>query len=279
MKKRSPRLKEIAQIAHDISSPLTMIKWFASAANAPAKMNDEVDLIKKSADTIKDQAKRNDPSLLDNLDPVVDKMANAAATFWRYVLQFNAEDESLAARKDLALKSLHKLGSLIASLNHPEKNTVTACDLAHVIDHALCETKPYAEQKGVRISHNFKSVTAVTDAQKINRVIVNILNNAIEAKGTNKIHLQMFLSDPFVRIEAFDNGDGIEAGSITKIFDRGFTSGKSGGSGLGLAFCRRTIEENGGRIAAHSTMGVGTIFAVTLPVRKIQGSPDDSLWE
>jgi signal transduction histidine kinase len=201
------------------------------------------------------------------------------AVCWKYALDYKAEDNDLLARKKLALSALNKIGTMIGSISRTNEHISTVCDLAQVINCAVNETLPYAREKGVRLSCNVNDAVVVTDAQKIDRVIVNIINNAIEARGTKKIHLRMVAAEPFIRIEAFDNGDGIDSDKITKIFDHGFTSGKSGGSGFGLSFCKNAIEERGGKITAHSTKGVGTIFAVTLPLGQPNGSPDDSLWE
>ena len=71
----------------------------------------------------------------------------------------------------------------------------------------------------------------------------------------------------WVRIFVKDNGPGIHYCWWEKIFQPGFSTEKSAGSGLGLHICRHTAEKLGGRIAVlASDLGAGTVFALTLPM-------------
>lgn len=65
-------------------------------------------------------------------------------------------------------------------------------------------------------------------------------------------------------IEVIDTGPGIEPETLRRIFEPYFTT-KAGGSGLGLPTSRRIIEEQGGRLEAHSEPGKGSAFSIVLP--------------
>jgi signal transduction histidine kinase len=63
-----------------------------------------------------------------------------------------------------------------------------------------------------------------------------------------------------------DTGAGIPEEARERIFDLGFTTrGAAGGSGLGLALCRRIVEDHGGSIEVEGVAGRGTTFTVRIP--------------
>ncbi|ARM31286.1 hybrid sensor histidine kinase/response regulator [Prosthecochloris sp. HL-130-GSB] len=98
-------------------------------------------------------------------------------------------------------------------------------------------------------------------------VVFNLLKNALyykEKKGF-KIEISTRTTKAGNQIRFFDTGPGIPAKKLDKIFDSFYTSGKRGGIGLGLAFCRRVIESFGGRISCRSQEHQWTEFIISLP--------------
>jgi two-component system nitrogen regulation sensor histidine kinase NtrY len=105
------------------------------------------------------------------------------------------------------------------------------------------------------------------DPEQIRRVIINLIDNAIEAmeqRGTIEIETQHDPSNNLVRIVVADDGPGIPASERDKLF-LPYYSTKKRGSGLGLAIVRRIIAEHGGSIDLTDNMPQGTRFAVELP--------------
>jgi signal transduction histidine kinase len=72
-------------------------------------------------------------------------------------------------------------------------------------------------------------------------------------------------SNAKVRVEFRDQGCGISAADLNKIFQPGF-SGNSRGPGLGLAVCKRIVEQHGGSISVLSAPSVGSTFTLEFPV-------------
>ena len=100
---------------------------------------------------------------------------------------------------------------------------------------------------------------------------MNLLLNASEAihQGGDRgaIRLRTRSREDFVEFEIEDNGSGIAAEHLEKIFDPGFTTkGVRVGVGLGLAICYQIVDAHGGRIEVNSRVGEGSCFTVTLPV-------------
>jgi two-component system nitrogen regulation sensor histidine kinase NtrY len=105
------------------------------------------------------------------------------------------------------------------------------------------------------------------DAEQIRRVIINLVDNAIEAmnrRGCIVVETQRDESHSVVRIIVSDNGPGIPPADRDKLF-LPYYSTKGRGSGLGLAIVRRIIAEHGGSIEAGENLPRGTRFTIELP--------------
>jgi two-component system, CAI-1 autoinducer sensor kinase/phosphatase CqsS len=99
-------------------------------------------------------------------------------------------------------------------------------------------------------------------------IIFNLIKNSLYyenyRQGFNiKITLSESKDHNFVKIR--DNGPGIEEEKIGMIFESFVTSGKKGGTGLGLPFCRRVMRSFGGQISCHSVAGEFTEFTLQFP--------------
>lgn len=101
----------------------------------------------------------------------------------------------------------------------------------------------------------------------LNQVFMNILINAcqsIEKAGQITIHTEFKDANLIVKIK--DNGKGIAADKLDKIFTAGYTTkGVGVGTGLGLAISDKIIRKHNGRIKVNSTEGVGSEFIITIP--------------
>jgi two-component system nitrogen regulation sensor histidine kinase NtrY len=105
------------------------------------------------------------------------------------------------------------------------------------------------------------------DPEQVRRVIINLVDNAIEAmerRGRIVLETQCDAPNHLVRIVVADNGPGIPAAEREKLF-LPYYSTKRRGSGLGLAIVRRIIAEHGGNIDAGDNTPRGTRFTIELP--------------
>jgi signal transduction histidine kinase len=102
----------------------------------------------------------------------------------------------------------------------------------------------------------------------LRRAFSNILRNAVEAcKERGIIEIYTAPEDAGgVRIEIRDHGPGVQPEMAARIFDP-YYSGKAGGTGLGLALVKQTIEMHGGTIALAETPGGGATFRIRMPSR------------
>lgn len=100
------------------------------------------------------------------------------------------------------------------------------------------------------------------------RCFLNIISNALDAmseKGTF-LKIQAEQKDDQLIIDFEDDGSGIPADILEKIFNPFFSTKKNKGTGLGLAVTKKIIEENGGSISVKSEIDKGTTFTIVFPV-------------
>ncbi|MCC7125515.1 MAG: HAMP domain-containing protein [Acidobacteria bacterium] len=105
------------------------------------------------------------------------------------------------------------------------------------------------------------------DPEQLGRVLVNLIDNAIEAmrrRGTIVVETAYDRGQGFVRIVVADDGPGIPAGEREKLF-LPYYSTKGRGSGLGLAIVRRIVAEHGGSVDVTDNVPRGTRFTIELP--------------
>ena len=116
------------------------------------------------------------------------------------------------------------------------------------------------------------------DSKRIGQVAHNLISNALKFTEHGSVQVEFSHVDGRLVLRVSDTGIGIPAESLTCIFDRfvqadASTTRRYGGSGLGLAICRDLVALMQGDIAVESTVGVGTVFTVTLPVARAK-APD-----
>jgi signal transduction histidine kinase len=101
------------------------------------------------------------------------------------------------------------------------------------------------------------------DPEKVSRVFMNIMKNALEAMDPGGTFSLIANSvDGEVEFLLSDTGKGIPAEIKDRLFDSFVTSGKKEGTGLGLAIVKKIIEQHDGKIEVESEPGKGTTFKI-----------------
>lgn len=116
-----------------------------------------------------------------------------------------------------------------------------------------------------------KEIITLMDRTQLIRIITNLVKNAIQSIPESQSDKQIFIKvkkfDDLVSIQVIDNGKGIEAHNIPRIFEPKFTT-KTSGMGLGLGIIKNIIENYKGTITFETEIEKGTTFTVTLPLIK-----------
>ena len=117
------------------------------------------------------------------------------------------------------------------------------------------------------LNHVREEITIKVDADKIIRIFLNLIKNAIDAmpeKGN--LEISSCKTKDCVKIAFADTGTGIPKETLPKIFMPLFTT-KAQGMGFGLAICKRIVEAHGGTITVKTAVNKGTTFTISLPVK------------
>ena len=115
-------------------------------------------------------------------------------------------------------------------------------------------------------------LTVVADLEKIRQVLTNIIDNAIKyGRENGNIEASFYrVDEKNILIEISDDGHGISAEHMPRLFERFYRtdharSRGAGGSGLGLSICKHIVEAHGQSIHVRSKVDVGTTFGFSLP--------------
>jgi len=144
----------------------------------------------------------------------------------------------------------------------------------------ICESLSMIEvPSSVKVVNNLlqKQMLKV-DSDKIKRVFVNLIKNAIDAMPNGgKLTIDSRVNDNNMEIYFADTGSGISDEVLPKLFSPLFTT-KSRGMGFGLAICKRIVEAHGGTITVKTAKGKGTTFTVALPIEPKLEVAGEKVW-
>ena len=150
-------------------------------------------------------------------------------------------------------------------------------DMIALAKEILFQFKPLADKKGLQLKLDVKpdsDVVAVADRDKIARVLVNLINNAMKFTEKGSIELTLKDSGDATECSIRDTGTGIAQENLPKVFSKFEQFGKQKqseqGSGLGLSICKEIILLHHGKIWVECELGKGSRFIFTLPKIKIQ---------
>jgi two-component system sensor histidine kinase KdpD len=195
----------------------------------------------------------------------------SASALAREDLQLGHEDRSEltatilgeASRLDRLVANLLDLSRLQAGAAQPEPNLWPIDDL---VVEALDEIGEAGRRVEVSLPDESPAVRA--DASQIERVLVNLIENALKySPASEPVHVHVTATPVEVLVRVVDHGPGVafeERERIFEAFQRGADGGVSG-AGLGLAIVRGFAEANRGRVWAESRQGQGATFVLALP--------------
>jgi C4-dicarboxylate-specific signal transduction histidine kinase len=194
--------------------------------------------------------------------------------FMKLQLSNGTLDEALL--KDLAQKIVSdnlRAGSIIQSLRsifNEENPAANFIDLGDIVQSVLKITTPELSRRDIDVKLHLGSQTiAHVNAPEIQQVILNVLNNAMQALSSTEqnykeITIETSRQRDKVSITIADNGPGISLERQSQIFELTMSSKRSG-MGLGLWLCKQIVQRNGGTISHQDVPSGGTQFLIQLP--------------
>lgn len=225
------KMQFIADASHELKTPLAIIK------------------LSMELEGKKNREKKNIPSkLISTINKEIDKI-------------------------DEVLSDLMFIGTIDGG---DEKMAITEINLSDLISRVAQRLNFLSKEKNIKIiwKRNQKDIVIKGDRIKLEKLFLNIIKNAIKYGNKNgwvKIQLKKDLKKKSIRASIQDNGIGIPKNELPYIFDRFYRSTISKGNGesgfgLGLAICKWIAGRHNGYISVESSIGKGSLFAVTLPI-------------
>lgn len=202
-------------------------------------------------------------------------------TFSNMLMERNAGqlDESGKNYLSKIIQSTDRMSSVINDLldfSNASKSyeEMSAVDLNEVMEKVKTDLELIISDKEAAITYdNLPVVTGIPS--QINRLFYNLINNALKFSNPGvspAIHISAVCHSSSVEILVKDNGIGFEPKYATKIFglfQRLNDRYSYNGNGIGLALCKKIVENHNGNIHAESTPGEGASFYIDLPVKAL----------
>jgi signal transduction histidine kinase len=129
--------------------------------------------------------------------------------------------------------------------------------------------RPLAHQSGVivTVQNGLPGLTFPADRHRLEQVLLNLVLNGLRATPTGgwiELSGRQTQDGTAIVLAVADTGTGISPDLLRRLFEPGFTT-RAGGPGLGLAVCRKIVEQHGGTITAQNRPECGSIFTLTFP--------------
>ena len=180
-----------------------------------------------------------------------------------------------------SLEGLHRISTIVKamkSFSHPSKGEMQLTSIPEAIETTVTVARNewrYIAELEMKFDDNLPQIMCIRD--ELNQAFLNVIVNAahaIEDSKTNaeqqngKIVITVSKHESDIIIKITDNGKGMPAEVRERIFDPFFTTktvGQGTGQGLSLAYSV-IVDQHNGEIDAHSELGVGTTFVISLPI-------------
>ncbi len=194
------------------------------------------------------------------------------------LVQQVGEDPASEDNVEYAQVALEELDRVERSISHllrfarEEEVALAEMKFSDTVDSALGAIRERLNRMEVEITRDTDAEGHMLgDSDKLRRVLLNLFNNALDAleesgRADPRIDLASGenLAGTEIWVRVRDNGPGMDAEQLERIFSPFYTSKKEG-TGLGLAISKKLIDAHGGTLEAHSRPGEGTEFLLTLP--------------
>ncbi len=283
-------------VARRVTEPLTELTKAAETvgrgmrpeSTVPVRSRDEIGTLTDAFNRMAADLKRAERELVDAAKfSFVGELAAGVAHEIRTplgVLRSSAQllERSLEVKDDESRELLRLLQdevdriervvSALIELGRPRKMRPEPTPLGQILFRTADFVDAQARQKHVTIQRRTIDPDPVVlcDPELIHQVALNLLVNAVQILpdgGSIEIGI-LPAQDGYAGFEVRDNGPGMTDKVCSRIFEPYFTR-RQGGSGLGLTFVQRIVQEHRGRVSVKSELGRGTVFRVHLPVAEI----------
>jgi signal transduction histidine kinase len=173
-------------------------------------------------------------------------------------------------RLDLAEQEMARINRLLADIllyARPFTLNPMKTDFCPILQNVVNSPAPRAQEKQVSVNLICPqpSLPLVADADRLQQIIINLLNNALDAAAEGStVTVNVDATDEVLQVSVHNQGEVIPETNLERLFEPFFTT-KPDGTGLGLAITRRLAQAHGGSISVQSDAKDGTCFTLRIP--------------
>lgn len=247
----------VVLVLHDVSE-LRRLESIRQdfVANVSHEIRTPISAIKAAAETLFDdlEYRPEEPS-----DPTV--LRNFLGIIARQAERLHAIVEDLLA---LARIEQGKREDAIELISEPLSPVIAAAV-------ETCQAKADAKEISIRIDCEF-GLMAEMNRTMLEQALINLIDNAVKySPESSKVEVVALKIRNEVKITVLDEGRGIEAEHLPRLFERFYRTDRArsrqmGGTGLGLSIVKHIAEAHGGRVSVESRPGSGSTFVLTIPL-------------
>jgi len=234
----------ISTVSHELRTPLTSVLGFAKIIKKKLE-----EIVFPVIPTDDKKVQRNARQIADNLDIIVSE-GSRLTDLINNVL-------------DIAKIEAGKIEWKMVPLQIDE-----------VLERGIAATSALFYQKNLELIRDIQSELPeiVGDRDRLIQVVINLISNSVKFTDTGSITCRVKTDGTQIVISIIDTGIGIAEAELDKVFEKFKQVGdtltdKPKGTGLGLPICKQIVEHHGGNIWVESTLGTGSTFFFTLPIR------------
>lgn len=255
---------------------------------------DKTDDINDSISTFRAQQVLNTSVMTHGLSHEINNILLPILGYVKYIEMLENLPEEVYKSLEVITRNMKKAVSLIRVIGDYSRDTSSESDISDVVKvltNIISILKTSFSQKEIYIEasvDNYKSILSYVPTTLLSQVLLNIFINSkqslLKTKRDYK-YIKTFIrsEDNMVVIEIIDNGMGIDADILDKIFDPYFTTKhdedtEHRGEGFGLFICRNILDSYGGNISVVSIPNRETTVKITLPVWRGNKSGKEISW-
>lgn len=222
------------------------------AAGVAHEINNPLQMIMAQAGWIEELLPEEDPGAVKNLD------------------EYNDTVKKIKHHVERAATITHRLLGFARKISAEQESVQVNEIIPETLSFLEKEAKNNNIEVDLQLDPNLP--TTMTEGHRLQQVLLNLIDNALDAVDHDgKVTISTASTATDITIKVADNGPGIPADVMKKIWDPFFTTkGQGKGTGLGLSISQNIIRTLGGALDVQSAAGKGTIFTVTIPINTIQ---------
>lgn len=204
---------------------------------------------------------------------IVHDLKNPLISILGFARRIREGKGNIETASDTIIKSAEDMQLIVRDVldfARPQRMELSIADMNEVINTACEYCRMKADEKGVAVSAHLPDgpVTLSIDRSHMQRALINLINNAIEASHkADAVTVRLEVEDDIPTIRIRDRGDGMDKETLENVFIPFYTR-KSSGTGLGMAISRKIVEGHQGDIRIESRQGTGTEVIIKLSQKK-----------